>query len=173
VCVCSLAYAVSNAHVPYCHLWLVWLCMLSPKRGDFRGGGVKLSKISYVFLFIFSVIFVWNISHFEKQWAKYDKKCVLVIMSSTCYSCRTVVKLEFSLTYFKKILIYQILWKSFQWEQSCSMWTDERTDWQKRQTDTMKLIVAFRNLRMHLKKEWQHAFDIYLRLAGKIYVKRA
>ena len=27
-----------------------------------------------------SKIFVWNISHCKKNWAKYDKKCILVFM---------------------------------------------------------------------------------------------
>jgi len=39
---------------------------------------------------------------------------------------------------FRKILKYQISWKSVQWERSCSFLTDSRRD-------MMKLIVAFRN----------------------------
>ena len=39
---------------------------------------------------------------------------------------------------FRKIPKYQISWKSIQWEPSCSMRTDRRTD-------IKKLIVAFRN----------------------------
>ena len=45
-------------------------------------------------------------------------------------------------TDFRKILTYQVPWKSVQWEQSCSMWADGRSD---RRTDKTKLIVAFRN----------------------------
>ena len=44
-------------------------------------------------------------------------------------------------TDFRKILKYQISWKSVQWEPDCSMRMDGRTD----KTDMMKLIVAFRN----------------------------
>jgi hypothetical protein len=39
---------------------------------------------------------------------------------------------------FSKITQIPISWKSFQWDPSCSIRTDVRTD-------TMKLIVAFRN----------------------------
>jgi hypothetical protein len=39
---------------------------------------------------------------------------------------------------FSKILKYQLSWKSVQWEPSCSMRTDRRTD-------LTKLIVAFRS----------------------------
>ena len=42
------------------------------------------------------------------------------------------------LTDFRQILIYQISWKSVQWEAICCMSTDRRTD-------MTKLIVAFRN----------------------------
>ena len=41
VCVCSLRCPASNAHVPYCHLWPVWLqnifSTFSHKRHNFRG----------------------------------------------------------------------------------------------------------------------------------------
>ena len=47
------------------------------------------------------------------------------------------MKLEFSRQIFKKYS-YQISWKYVQWEPSCSMRTDTRTD-------MTKLIVAFRN----------------------------
>ena len=48
------------------------------------------------------------------------------------------MNLEFSRQIFEKNLKYQVASKSVQWEPSCSMWTD-------RQTDTMKLPVAFRH----------------------------
>jgi hypothetical protein len=41
-------------------------------------------------------------------------------------------------TYFRKILKYQIIWKSVPWKVSCSVQTD-------RQSDMAKLVVTFRN----------------------------
>jgi len=29
---------------------------------------------------IFSTTFVWNISHSQKNWARYDQKCILVFI---------------------------------------------------------------------------------------------
>ena len=48
----------------------------------------------------------------------------------------------------EKILIYQISWKSVQWQPTISMWTEG-------QTDMTKLIIAFRNLAEALKKTFQ------------------
>ena len=56
----------------------------------------------------------------------------------------SLMKLEFSRQILEKILIYQISWKSVQWEPSCSMPTDGRRD-------ITKLIVVFPLLRTRLK----------------------
>ena len=45
---------------------------------------------------IFSTPFVWNISHSEKNWERYDQIYLLVFMWSTRYSCQILMKLEFS-----------------------------------------------------------------------------
>ena len=50
----------------------------------------------------------------------------------------------------RKILKYQISWKSIQWELDCSTWTGGRTN---KQTDMMKLIVGFRNFANTPKNE--------------------
>jgi hypothetical protein len=52
----------------------------------------------------------------------------MVVMQSTRYSCRILMNLEFSRQIFEKILTYQIICKSVQWEPSCSMRVDRRTD---------------------------------------------
>ena len=76
-------------------------------------------------------------------------------MWSTCYSCRTSMKLELKP---RNEFICQISWKSIQWEPSCSGRTD------------MKLIVAFRSF-ANVSKNYtfcQHgAFISFVRIAEK------
>ena len=55
-----------------------------------------------MFVSRFSATSVWNISHSKKNWARYDLKCILVIMYSTGYSCEILMKLEFSRQIFEK-----------------------------------------------------------------------
>ena len=51
-------------------------------------------------------------------------------------------------TDFRKTVTYKILWKSVQWEPSCSLRKDGQTD---EQTGMVKLIVAFTNFSNGLK----------------------
>jgi len=57
---------------------------------------------------------------------------------------------------FKKIIKYQIPWKSVQWKPSCSMRTDGQTYGQ---TEMTKLTVAFRNFANAPKT--RHIFCLY------------
>ena len=57
-------------------------------------------------------------------------------------------------TDFPKILKYQILWKSAQWEPSCLMRSGSRID---RRRDMTKLKVAFRNFANALEKHYYWA----------------
>ena len=77
---------------------------------------------------VHSTSFGSNTSNFEKNSASYHHKCTHVFMQSTHYYCQILMKLEFSGQIFENMLKYQILSKSFQWEPSCSMRTDGRTE---------------------------------------------
>ena len=94
---------------------------------------------------IFFTTFVRNISDSKKKWVRFDEKCILTVMWSIRYSCSILMKLEFSQKIFRKILKYQISWKSIQWKPS-SMRTDG-------QTDRTKLLVTFRNFANAPKNE--------------------
>jgi hypothetical protein len=54
-----------------------------------------------------STTFVWNISHSEKNWARYDLKCILVFMYSTGYSC---VILQWNLNFLDRFFENTWIW---------------------------------------------------------------
>jgi len=96
---------------------------VSHKRQDFRK---KVTQHDMCVL-ICSINFVWNISHTKESWASYYHKYRHVFITSTCYSCRVLMKLEFSRPDFQKIFKYKIWWKSVQWEPNCSGLTNRQT----------------------------------------------
>jgi hypothetical protein len=78
-----------------------YLSTLSHKRCDFQRKFIehKMCVLS------FSTTFVMNISHFIQNLARYCHKCEKVFMQSTRYSCRILIKLEFSGQIFGKTQI--------------------------------------------------------------------
>ena len=78
---------------------LQYFSTLSHERHDFRGGEVTEHKMCVLISF---TTFVWNISHSKKNWARYDKKRILVFMWSARYSYQILMKLEFSRRFSKK-----------------------------------------------------------------------
>ena len=116
-------------------LWItLYFSTLPHKRHNFR----KKVTEHKMCVSSFSTNFVRNVFHCEKNWGKYDGKCVLVFMYINCYSFPILMKIEFLLLSWEKSSYIKISWKSFQWEPSCSMRTDRRRD-------MTKLIVAFHN----------------------------
>ena len=77
--VCSHRYPASNA-LASCHLRTARLYNISStfshKRHDFLNKKMLLKAKCAL---IFSTTFVWNISHSNKNWARYNKKCILVL----------------------------------------------------------------------------------------------
>ena len=78
------------------------------------------------------------ISHSKKKSVKYRYKRTQFFMRITRYSCQNLTELEFLSTDFRKILGYEVPWKSVQLEPSCCVGRAGRTD-------MTKLIVAFWN----------------------------
>ena len=82
---------------------------------------------------IFSTNFVRNNFHSKKNWARYDKKCVLVFVWITRYSSQILTELELSLRIFERY------WNMKFYENTSS---GSRV-FPCGQTDMTKLIVAF------------------------------
>ena len=90
-CTCAILSSVACPVLPY-------FSTLPHKRHDFRG---KVTEHKMCVL-IFSTTFVWNISHYKKNWARYDQNGTSVFMYSARYSCQILIKLEFSRRIFEK-----------------------------------------------------------------------
>ena len=130
VYICSFMYLACNAYAPYCHLWPVSLynifSTLSYKRHDFRGIKKKLLNIKCVFWFsiqllseIFLILRRNEQGMIKKMYFGVHVKYPLFLSDfNETWICATD---------FRKILKYQISWKSVQWEPSCSMRTDGQT----------------------------------------------
>jgi hypothetical protein len=93
-------------------------------------------------VFIFSTSFFRNSSHSKNNWARSDQKYIFGLPVNYLLSLSNFYETWIFSSDFRNIFKYQIFWKSVQWEPSCSMRRNRRTD---RQTYTTKLIVAFRN----------------------------
>jgi len=141
-----------------CHLWTVpfyiYFFILSYRRHDFRE---RKNVIQHeMCAVLICTIFVWNISHSKKTWTRYDKKCMYIGLD---------VKYQLLLAHFnetwnfstdfRKILIYQMWWKSVQWELSCYLRTDG-------QTDMTNLIIAFHNTKKAPKVDLCNTVLMYM-----------
>ena len=93
--------------------------------------------------FWFPTNFVWNISHSKKNWARHYHKCTYTFTQSTCYSCQTLMKLQFSWQSYKKYSDIKFHENPFSGSRDVPFG----------QTDLMKLIIAFCNFVNNYYKE--------------------
>ena len=71
---------------------------LSHKRHGFR----KRVTEHKMCILIFSTTFIWNISHSEKNWARYDHKYTYLYFQSTRYTCQMLIRFLFSRQIFEE-----------------------------------------------------------------------
>ena len=103
VCVRSLRYAACNTHTPYCHLWPASLYNIFPtlshKRHDFR----KQVTEHKMCVLIFSA----NLSQTFLILRRNERDMIKNLYLSSCkepFFCPILMKLEFSVQIFEKIL---------------------------------------------------------------------
>ena len=112
-------------------------------NGTIYGRKKKVTEYEMCVL-ILSTTFVWNISHSQKKWARYDQTRILVFMYSTRYSCQMFKKTWIFSIDFLKILKFHQNPSSGNRVVPCG-----RKDGQ---TDMAKLTVTFTVLRTQLKR---------------------
>jgi len=131
-CLCSLKHPACNAHAPNC----IVICGLPGCIIFFPhyliNGMIFEKAIENKMCFYFLYNFCLNMSHSKKNWVGYYKQVYWYSILSDFNETRI-----FS-TDNLKVIEYQILWKSVQWEPSCLVRTDRRAD-------MPELIAAFQN----------------------------
>jgi len=122
----------------YCHLWPLRLYSVSP---HYLTNGTSFGNTSlnmeYVFWFSLQIL-----PETFLVLRRTERDTIINVRRSPCKVPLFLSEFNESRIFstdFRKLFIYQIPWKSSQWEPGCSIWTD-------RQTDMMKPSVAFRSL---------------------------
>ena len=102
---CSLAYSARNAYGPHCDV--ICSLWLHPVFRRYHINGMIFEKRSFWtwnVCFDFLSSFVWNISNSKNNSERYCHKCENFFIKSPRYSCRILMKLEFSLQICEKCL---------------------------------------------------------------------
>ena len=103
---------------------LQYFSTLSHKRRDFR----KQVTEHKMCVLVFSTTFVWNISHSEKKWARYDQKIYIGLHVQYRLLLSHCNGTGIFYTYFRKNHKHQISWKSVRWKPSCFMRKDRHDE---------------------------------------------
>jgi len=138
-CVCSLSFAASNVHSPFCYLWSVRLISYTARFSESFVGHT-------VCVLIFSTIFVWNIYHSNRNSARYCHKCTLPFIEGNPYSFQILIKIYFFSTDFRKNSQTSGFMKIVPVGAKLS-YADGRTD-------VTEIIVAFRTFAKEPEKKW-------------------
>ena len=120
---------------------------------------------------IFDTNSVRNISHSEKNSARYYHKCTQVLTWSTRYSGRILIKIEFSRQVFKKSSD-----NIFYWNPSresgvvpCGQKDGRMEGWREGRTDRKRLTVVYRSF-ANTPKNWS-AIPLYSRKSIPIHIQ--
>ena len=121
----------------YCHLWPIPLYNIFFPHYLIKGRIFEKNVTEHkMCVLIFCTTFVWNISHFKKNWARYDQKCI-----SVCMKVLVIVgRFYWILNFLNRIS------KDNQMSNFMKFSTSGSPVVSCGQTDMTKPIVAFRNL---------------------------
>ena len=124
---CSLRYPASNVNAPFCHLWHTSLYNIFPCY-LINSMIIKKKLLNIKCVFRFSVQILSETFFLLRR---FECNMIKNVYLSSCTGPFILERLQWNLNFMdnlKQNLKYQISWKSVQWETSCSMWTDRRTD---------------------------------------------
>ena len=130
VCVYRLRYPACNAHAPYCHLWPARLYNIFPQcliNGKIFGKIKKVTKNKMCVLIFSTTLSETFFVLRRNERDMIENICWFEIQSTDFFFFADFNENWIFSTDFRKVFKRQISWRSVQWEQSCSKWSDRQT----------------------------------------------